>query len=112
MARSKLNLKNPNPKIRLFNKVNTKTQPFAELVDAISSTNKAMQVAFAQCNYDTLANAAPISKAYVFSKKARRAICFAQYQASTRDTDEVTNHITLDDLQYGIERERRQIRIP
>jgi hypothetical protein len=32
---------------------------------------------------------------------ARRAIFFAKYEASQRNTDEVTHHITVDDLLWA-----------
>ena len=51
--------------------------------------------------------AAPLDSTYLFSEKARRALFFARYNASLRNTDEVTHHITLDDLLHGIERGRR-----
>jgi hypothetical protein len=49
----------------------------------------------------------PLDETYVFSLSARRAIFFAKYEASQRNTDEVTHHITVDDLLAGIARERR-----
>jgi hypothetical protein len=49
----------------------------------------------------------PLGRDYLFSVSARRAIFFAKYNASTRDTDSCTNHITLDDLKSGLQREQR-----
>lgn len=46
-----------------------------------------------------------LSVDYLLSDRARRALFFAHYNASLRNTDAVTHHITLADIKHGIDRE-------
>jgi hypothetical protein len=46
-----------------------------------------------------------LDDSYKFSIKAARAMLFAKHEASLRNTDSVTHHITLEDIVAGIARE-------
>lgn len=54
--------------------------------------------------------AAPIDITYLFSESARRALFFAKYEASRRDTDCVQHHITIEDIVAGIAKETNSTR--
>jgi len=52
--------------------------------------------------------ACSLGETYLFSEQARRALFYAKHNASLRNTDSVTHHITMADIEHGVQRERHK----